>query len=95
MAEAASQTHQRPRPGRQADRGLGDRGAGPGPTNRCAGDSGPSPGPQRPAGPGLPPDPASVLLPHGARPAGAAAPKGHSGSRCAGEAEVAVFGFFI
>lgn len=92
---AASQTPWLPHPDLQADPRSGSRRAGPGPPNLHTVNSGPSKGTQLPAGPGLPPPPAPVLLHHGARPAGAAAPKGHSGSGCAGEAEVdglAVFG---
>lgn len=86
VGEAASQTPRLSHPGLRA--GHGNHRAGPGPPNADAVNAGPSQGPQFPAGPGLPPCPAPVLLHHGARPAAAAAPEGHSGSRCAGEAEV-------
>lgn len=82
MGEAASRTRLLPHPG------PGGRVAGPGPAHPSAVDPGPSPGPELPAGPGLPACPAAVLLRHGARPAGAAAPEGHAGCGRAGQAEV-------
>lgn len=83
VGEAASQAPRLPPPALQA----GYR-AGPTPPNPDSVNSGPSQGTQLPAGPGLPPCPAPVLLHHGARPAGAATPESHAGFRCAGEAEV-------
>lgn len=85
VGEAAPQTRRLPHPDLQADPDLRSRRAGPGPPNV---DSGPSRGAQLPAGPGLPPYAAPVLLHHGARPAGATAPEGHAGSGSTGEAEV-------
>lgn len=56
--------------------------------------SGPSQGTELPEGPGLLACPAPVLLHRGARPAVTAAPDSHSGSRCAGEAELGALATF-
>lgn len=91
VGEAAPRAPRLPRP----DLRGGPSGAGAGPPDPRADSSGPNQGAQLPAGPGLAPAAAPVLLHHGARPAGAAAPEGHSGPGCAGEAEVeepAMFG---
>lgn len=83
MGEDALRTPLHPHHKLQA--GLRKRRAQPDP---CSVHKGPSPGAELPAGPGCSACPASVLLHHGARSADAAAPEGHSGSGCAGEAEV-------
>lgn len=87
MGEAASRKPQLPHPDLQADPVL--RNHQPRPSQAPSTfNPGPSQGPQLPKGPGLPPCPAPVFLHRGACPADAAAPEGHAGSGCAGEAEV-------
>lgn len=91
VGEAASQKPQLPHPNLQADPATHK----PKPSQvALTVHPSSSQGTQLPAGPGGPPSPAPVLLPHGAWLAHTAAPESCVGSGCAGEAEVEEFLIF-
>lgn len=88
VGPAAPQKPHLPHPDLRADPAATDLRTRPRRPNLHAVAPGTSQVPQLPAGAGLPPWPAPVLLRRGARPAYAEAPEGRSGSGRAGEAEV-------